>query len=503
MEAKRYHFIGIGGVGMSAIAEIFKKTGAIVTGSDRLESEILQRLRTLGIDCWVGSAPEKIPGPCTVVYSSAIRVEDPEFKFASEQGWTLIHRSQALALAAADKAMVAVTGAHGKTTITSMMAVALDKIGSNPSFAIGANVPYFGAGARWTEGKIFVAEADESDGSFIHYHPKVAIISNVDADHLDNYGNQEVFEAAFYRFATTVKEAGALVLNTDDPGCYRLLQRIEAARNGALEWPKFRFIKKEKGGQQSFVEKILETTPPDLAKGITIIGVGEKEKPVGVDIYWQIVPERDRSSGATPASNVAKVSSSRGQEYDLRLKVPGIHNLHNAVSVMAAVDFLGEDTAAFTTALSEFTGAKRRFELIGTVGNIRVYDDFAHHPTELEALIQQAKEIAGDGKVRLLFQPHLASRTILFAKQFAEVLQKVDQCVLCDIYLAREDHDPSITSELITKHAPMLEFVPNRDDAAKYIADCAKENDILITSGGGNLNEITADIVDHLEQRKG
>lgn len=383
-----------------------------------------------------------------------------------------------------------------------MMAVGLDKIGANPSFAIGANIPYFNTGARWDKGAAFVAETDESDGSFFHYHPKVAIITNIDADHLDNYGNLEVFEAAFYRFCTTVKEGGAVILNTDDEGVKRLLERIKMAKIGQLIWPELNFNKRITGGQQSFVEKFLAEEPPSLAEDLTIIGFGQQPPPDGVDFYWQIGERITGIEAQGMVINSATIKNSKGKEYLLKLSIAGIHNIYNAVSVMAAAAFLNQNIEDFTKALGEYSGSKRRLELKGMVDGIRIYDDFAHHPTELKALLQQVREIVGKGKIRLLFQPHLVSRTVLFAKEFAEVLVTADQCVVCDIDPAREDPNPDISSQIICDYAPEIYFIPNRDEAAKYLAQAAQEDDILLTSGCGNITEISGDIVKYLESRK-
>ena len=397
----RVHFIGIGGVGMSAVARIMVARGIPVSGSDAKSLPVMADLAAAGARIAVGYAPGNLGDAQTVVAGSAIRADNPELAAARAAGLPVLHRSEALAATMADDTVVAVAGTHGKSTTTSMITVLLQGAGLDPSFAIGANVPALGVNAAHGTAGIFVAEADESDGSFLNYRPTIAVVTNVEPDHLDFYGTAEAVYASFDSFTALLPADGVLVACADDPGARALAERTLARGNTRV---------------------VLYGTAADAAIRLHDAGPGR----MGI--------------------------STTAGTFGVELQVPGRHNALNAAAAFAVAVELGvaPDTAA--AALAHFSGASRRFEFKGEGRGVRVYDDYAHHPTEVRAALSAARAVAGEHKVHVLFQPHLFSRTREFAREFAEALNTADTALVLDIYPAREDPIPGVTSGLIAEH---------------------------------------------------
>lgn len=430
-----FYLIGAGGAGMSVVAELLHAEGYQVAGSDASDSAVLAKLAERGIDVVAGHDPARIQAGMTVVVSTAIRPDNPELVRARELGLAVIHRSEALRLAAGARDFIAVAGAHGKTTTSGMLAVALRSAGLDPSVAVGGSIVGYGSGAHLGTGNVIVAEADESDMSFLNYTPRVAIVTNVEPDHLDYYGSVAEFHAAFLEFARRIVPGGLLIACTDDPGAAELL---ELAR----------------------------------AEGIRTLGYGAH----GPDL------------------KVGKTFKLRGERYEINLRVPGAHNRLNAAAAFAAGIELGVTPAAMVAGLEMFSGTGRRFESRGVRRGVRVVDDYAHHPSEVRATIRTARETTA-GRVLVLFQPHLYSRTRQFAAQFAETLDAADYVVVTDIYGAREDPIAGVTAELITTQMRHGIYVPEREAAAKAIARVAAPDDVVITMGAGDVTELAEVIV--------
>ncbi|MFT0847892.1 UDP-N-acetylmuramate--L-alanine ligase [Actinomycetaceae bacterium L2_0104] len=453
-----YHLIGIGGAGMSVVAELLMAGGATVSGSDARASAATDHLVSLGASVSIGQAADNVPRDAVVVVSSAIRRTNPEYAIALERGQRILHRSQALALASAGRDFVAVAGAHGKTSTSAMLAVALRELGADPSWAIGGTVTGVGAGAHLGEGTVLVAEADESDASFLNYTPRLEIVTNVEPDHLDHYGSREAFEEAFVEFSRRLVPEGLLVVCADDDGAARL-------------------------GLQS------------RSEGIRVVSYGRGEALVGAERHVRIADEshmRGRASG----SFVDETGT-----YPVRLQVVGGHNLLNAAGAWAAGIELGHDRAALAHALGEFAGTGRRFETKGEEGGITVIDDYAHHPTEVAATLQAARERAGDGRVLVLFQPHLYSRTRNFANEFARALELADVVVVTGVYAAREDPMPGVEGDLIAGAMDAGVFIQDKNEAASWIADQARRNDIVLTVGAGDVTELGPQILRRIAAR--
>ncbi|MBZ2199254.1 UDP-N-acetylmuramate--L-alanine ligase [Occultella gossypii] len=451
----RVHFIAIGGAGMSVVAELMLARGHEVSGSDSQASDVLDRLGRLGAQVHVGHDPAHVAGVDLVVISSAIRPDNPELRAAEAAGIEVIHRSQGLALAAADTDFVAVAGAHGKTTTSAMLAVALREAGLDPSFAIGGRVLALGTGAHLGAGSVFVAEADESDGSFLNYTPRVAIVTNIEPDHLDHYGTAAAFEAAFDEFAARVRPDGAVIACADDDGARRFTERARAA-------------------------------------GIRVVTYG-----LAADADVRIV---DPELGVGSSSCRLR---SAGGEFELDLAVPGAHNVANATAAWCAGLELGVDPAAMASGLATFSGTARRFEDRGTVAGVRVIDDYAHNPTKVGAAVATARRAAGSGRVIVLFQPHLFSRTEAFAAEFADALTGADEVVLTSIYPAREDPRPGVTSALITDRLPGSRYVPDHLEAAHAVATAARRGDLVVTIGAGDVTRLGPVILADLAGREG
>ena len=433
----RVHFIGIGGVGMSAVARIMVARGVPVSGSDAKDLPVMADLAAAGARIAVGYDAANLGDAQTVVAGSAIRADNPELAAAKTAGLPVLHRSEALAAAMARDTAVAVAGTHGKSTTTSMITVLLQGAGLDPSFAIGANVPALGVNAASGSSPVFIAEADESDASFLNYRPQIEVVTNVEPDHLDHYGTAEAVYESFDRFTALLPADGLLVACADDDGARDLARRTR---------------------ERGTTRVLLYGTSPE------------------VDVVLH-----DGGRGALT------LETATGR-YDVELQVPGRHNALNAAAAFAVALELGvapEDAAA---ALGGFTGAARRFEYKGEGCGVRVYDDYAHHPTEVRAALAAARSVAGDQRVHVLFQPHLFSRTREFAREFAEALNAADTAWVLDIYPAREDPIPGVTSQLIADHlGPNGHLVGPGADAVQAVLAAAGPGDIVLTAGAGDV----------------
>lgn len=442
----RVHFIGVGGVGMSAVARIMVARGVPVSGTDAKDLPVMHDLAAAGARIAVGYEAGNLGDAQTIVAGSAIRADNPELTAARAAGLPVLHRSEALAATMASHRVVTVAGTHGKSTTTSMVAVLLKEAGFDPSFAIGANVPALGVNAAHGNSDIFVAEADESDGSFLNYRPQIAVVTNVEADHLDHYGTPEAVFASFDNFAALLPADGVLLACADDAGARALAERT--ASKGTTRVLTY-------GTAHDADIRLHDGGPGDVS--VTVAG--------GV--------------------------------HRLELQVPGRHNALNAAAAFAVAVELGVPADAAAAALGHFTGASRRFELKGQGRGVRVYDDYAHHPTEVRAALSAARSVAGGNKVHVLFQPHLFSRTREFADEFADALNAADTALVLDIYPAREDPIPGVTSALITDRLSTGRLV-SADEAVKAMAAVAGEGDVVLTVGAGDVTAYGPVIVEAL-----
>ena len=445
------HFIGIGGSGMSGLARMFLAEGHRVSGSDRADSPGLRELEALGATVYVGHDAAHLGDADTVVHTGAIWPENPEFVTAKQRRLAVIHRSQALYWLIGGRRLVSIAGAHGKTTSTGMIVTALQALGADPSFVNGGVIEQLGVSSGTGADPLFVVEADESDGTFLLYDTSVALITNVDPDHLDHYGSDEAFIDAFVRFADKASEA--VVISSDDPGALRVtagLSHPNVVTFGRAEGADVRLVKVSADGPVSFV----------------------------------IEHKGERVAG--------------------RLLVPGEHNAINAAGAVAVLLTLGHELGAAVRAVEGFAGTARRFELHGVVRGVSVYDDYAHHPTEVAAALAAARTVVGSGRIIALHQPHTYSRTQLMAGEFAEVLEShADHTIVLDVYGAREDPIEGVTGALVSGNFSDPGHVHYEADwqaAADYAASVAREGDYIITLGCGNVNLIVPQLLDALGQ---
>ncbi|MCF8528330.1 MAG: UDP-N-acetylmuramate--L-alanine ligase [Aquiluna sp.] len=445
------HFIGIGGSGMSGIARLVLAMGHRVTGSDVRESPNIAQLRELGAEIFIGHDASNLGNPDTVVVTSALWPTNPEMLLALEKGIPVLHRSAVLAHLASKGKLIAVAGAHGKTTSTGMVVSALKRLGGDPSFVNGGVIQEYDASAGFGRGEHFVIEADESDSSFLHYKTEVTLITNVDPDHLDHFGSLEAFEGEFIKFANA---AGSLVvISSDDPGAVRV--------TAGLEHPRIFTFGESPGATVRLVA--IEAGGPRVKFELEYLG----------------------------------------HRAELELAIAGKHNALNAAGAVAVLVGIGYDFESSCAAVQGFSGTVRRFELHGTKRGVRVYDDFAHHPTEVAAALSGARAVVGSGKLITVFQPHLYSRTRIFSEEFARALELSDEIVLLDIYGAREDPEPGVTKDLISEKfvdSSRMHPVENWDQACVEAASIAQDGDFIITMGCGDVYKMVPGLLSALEK---
>lgn len=456
----RVHFVGIGGAGLSGIARIMLARGISVTGSDAADSPTLEALRELGAECAVGHDAAHVAGADTVVVSTAVRADNPEVVAAQDRDLLLLPRSAALDAVMQGRRVVAVAGTHGKTTTTSLLTVAVQACGADPSFAIGGDLAESGVNAHDGADDLFVAEADESDGAFLVYSPFAGVVTNVHADHLDNYGTEEAYRAAFSTFLDRIDPDGFLVACVDDEGAADLAEQAQA-------------------------------------RGLRVVGVGESPTA-------QVRVEDLRFAGASSTFTLTDRGKSLGA---VDLAIPGRHYALDAATAVAAGLELGYDFDGLRGGLEKFAGTRRRMELKGEVDGVRVYDSYAHHPNEISGDLQAAREIAGTGRVVVAFQPHLVSRTRMFATAMGQALGAADEVVVMEVFVAREDPQPGVDGGLVASAVPLpaaqVVFEPSWELAPSRLADLARRGDVVLTLGAGDVTKVGPLVLDLLAARAG
>ncbi len=435
----RIHFIGIGGAGLSAIARIMARRGLPVTGSDNQDTPFLPSLRELGVTVHLGYAAEHLGDADTVVVTTAARDDNPEVLEAQRRGLRVLPRSAGLAAVMAGQRVLAVAGTHGKTSASSLLTAALLRAGADPAYAIGGVLSSTGLNADAGTDELFVAEADESDGAFLVYSPHAAIVTNIEADHLDQWGTEEAYRAAFTEFVGRIDTDGLLVTWADSEATRDLAAAARAAGRRVLTY-----------GHADDAD----LGPADL----------------GVELL-----------------------------------VPGEHNVMNALGALALGTALGFDGADLRAGLASYTGTARRMELKGTAGGVRVYDSYAHHPTEIAGDLQAARSVVGSGRVIAAFQPHLVSRTRIFGAAMGGALGAADEVVVLDVYLARDEADPEVTGALVADAVPLpagrVRFVPDFDDVPAELVRRAADGDLVITLGAGTVTSIGPRVLELLADR--
>ena len=453
----RVHILGIGGAGMSAIAHVMLARGVAVSGSDARDSRRLTALRALGAHVQVGHDVHYLASGTvdTVVISTAIPAANPELVEARKRGLVVLSRAEALAAVMSGFRPIAVSGTHGKTTTTSMVTVALQNCGVDPSFVIGSELNDSGANAHLGTGDAFVVEADESDGSFLQLAPYIGIVTNVEADHLDHYATIDDIEIAFLDFVRGL--SGFAVICIDDDGGRRLADKSRSV-------------------------------------GVDVRTYGEAHD---ADYRTEIVDQ-------SPAGWTFSVVHGGVRLGKVTLQVPGRHNVANATAAMAAGLGMGLPAEKLARGLAGFSGTKRRFEYRGAEGNVRVFDDYAHHPTEVEATLRAARDVAAPGRVVVAFQAHRYTRTAAFAAEFGVALGLADEVVLLEVYAAGEAAIPGASGQSIAAHVPgstTVVFEPSWSAVPERLVERARPGDIIMTMGAGDVSMLVPQILQALQNR--
>lgn len=452
------HFIGIGGAGMSGIARIMHDRGIVVTGSDMKESRYTRALAHEGVLVHIGHTDQNLGDPGIVVVSSAIRESNPELRAARERGIEIWPRARMLAELAGGLATVAVAGTHGKTSTSAMIATMLAGMGLDPTFAIGGEVAEYSSNSRCGEGAQYVVEADESDGSFMYLDPAVALVTNIEADHLDHYGSLEAVEKTFVEFMCKVDGDGCLVTCADD-------------------------------------DRLLELAQGCASRSVTY-GFAE-----GADVRCHTL----RRHGL---GHAFEVQFADGRTVSASIPVTGEHMVQNATGALAVAYSLGLDPCAAADALASYGGVRRRFDHIGTVGGVTVIDDYAHHPTEVRATLAAAREV-GYARVWVVFQPHRYSRTGALSREFGAAFGDADRVVLMDVYSAGEVPVPGVSGrtlvDAVLRASPrsQVAYMPHRADLVPYLTPRLAPGDLVLTMGAGDVTSVGPEIVSALGTARG
>ncbi|MGF9912246.1 UDP-N-acetylmuramate--L-alanine ligase [Paenibacillus ehimensis] len=454
--SEHIHFIGIGGYGMSAIAKVMLEMGYQVSGSDLAQQELTEKLAAKGAQVFIGHEAQNVKGADVVVYSTALAKDNVEMVAAEELNIPILHRSQMLARLMNAKKGIAVAGAHGKTTTSSMIALVLERCGLDPTFIIGGEIMNVGSNAKAGKGDWVVAEADESDGSFLQYQPAIALVNNIEADHLENYdGNFENLKKAYAQFLSQVKEDGKAVVCLDDQ---YLKEMISSVNSEVLTYA---------------IEAEADFTARNIVLG---------DRKVSFDVM-------------------------RGAEAlgTIHLSVPGKHNVYNALATLITCMEAGLSFDRIAEAITEFRGAKRRFQVLGEVNGILVIDDYAHHPTEIEATIQAAK--ATGKRIVAVFQPQRYTRTYFLFEQFSRAFPEADEVIITDIYSPAgekqiEGIDSAKLVELIRQNSNAnVRYVPTKEQVQTYLLKSVRPGDLVITMGAGDIWKAAAGLAEALTER--
>ncbi len=446
------HLVGIGGIGVSGLARILADRGYTVTGSDISDGPVLDDLRGLGVSISIGHDETNVHGADLVVTTAAAKESNPELAEARRLNIPVIKRAKLLGELASQRICIAVAGSHGKSTTSGMMTVALRAIGRQPSFAVGAMIPQLGTNAAPGDGPHFVVEADEYDYSFLTLEPDVAMITNIEHDHPDLFPDMAAIDDAYRQFVSRIKPDGVLVISNDDRGCRRL-----------ADWIRER---------------------PDRP-GIVTVGRT-------IEADWSLNDQY----------NPTLLKSPRGETFEFSLAVPGAHNRMNAAMVIAASAILGIDPPEISAGLAEFHGVGRRFDLRADIDGVRIFDDYAHHPTEILATIQATREHFPEDRITVVFQPHTYSRTKQMLAEFAKSLDRADRVKLVEIYPARETDTMGVSSESIAElmdlDAPVYATPAAAADA---VAEDLRSRDVVLFLGAGDIWQAAPILIEHLTGR--
>lgn len=474
---RKVHFTGVGGIGMSGLAEILLNLGYEVSGSDIQASSITERLQRYGLRFFCGHDAENVSDAEILVVSAAIGDANPEIETARQRGIPVIHRSDLLAdIMRLKPHAVVVGGTHGKTTTTSMISAFLDGANIGATTIVGGILHRSGTNARWGTGDYLVAEADEHDGSFLRLHPTIAVVTNIDAEHLEYYGTLDSIKRAFTDFCNTVPFYGYSILCGDDDACCSILPEIESV---CLTYG---------------LEENVSLQAVNIRRGDIDPALPRGQQLASMKTRFDVV-SHDERFGVTSCLGTIEVNA------------VGLHNIRNALASCTVGLCLGMRFPTIAEGLRQFDGVRRRLQVCGDVDGITVVEDYAHHPTEIAGTLE-AVRWAAPKRIICVFQPHLYSRTKFFCEEFAEVLAGADKTLVTDIYPSREAPMPGVDAGLIVDAAHKLganhvELARNMHDVPEQLTPILKDGDMVLILGAGNINQIASAILERLRTAKG
>ncbi|MBQ9993034.1 MAG: UDP-N-acetylmuramate--L-alanine ligase [Firmicutes bacterium] len=457
MKEKNFHFIGIGGIGMSGIAKIMLEQGYSISGSDVKNSALIEALRAQGANIDIGHAAENVPADTDcVVYSTAVAMDNPEMQVAKERGLKILKRAEMLGFLMSTRSGIGVAGSHGKTTTSGMISLMLEEGGAEPTIIIGGTLPQIGSNAKGGSGRYLVAEADESDGTFLLLNPEIAVITNIEEDHMDHYESLDEIKEAFAQYVRQLPQSGYAVINLDCPHNREIYEQVPA----------------------SYITYALDNTADYQARDI-----------------------RYDESGSY--CNVFFKNEFLGE---LHLQVPGRHNVSNALAAVCVGRICGLEFAAIAEGLKHFRGTGRRFELLGKVNGITIIDDYAHHPTEVKATVSAVRNMH-KGRLIAVFQPHRYSRTQAMKTEFAHSFAECDMALIAQIYEAFEKPIEGVSARNIVAEAAKagykhISYGGTKEEICKTLAEIVREDDIVLIMGAGDIRKCGEDLVRELSGLK-
>src|SRR5512138_1947030 len=460
------HFIGIGGSGLSAIARLLLESGYTVSGSDRAPTPFAEQVRKAGATVYIGHHPRNLEGADWVVRSAAIAEDNPEVKSAKNAGIPVYKRADFLGRLMEDKIGIAIAGTHGKTTTTAMTAWVLSELGRDPSFIIGGVASNLGVNAHAGKGKAFVIEADEYDNMFLGLKPQIAVVTSLEHDHPDFFPTLDVMFQSFEKFVGLLPADGTLIVCAEDPGATALLARVRKDGRNLVSY-----------GMQN---------------DMTI------NTPLWVQAH-HVEPNERGGFDFTATTNMASKTSA---SIKVSLQVPGQHNVRNALAVLAIIGVLGLSRRKVVQALSEFTGTGRRFELRGEVNGIRIFDDYAHHPTEIRATLSGARARFPEARIWAVWQPHTYSRTKTLFLDFAHAFKDASEVIVTEVYAAREPQEEFTSAEIVSAMPNLsARYIKTLPEVTEHLLKNLQPGDVVLVLSAGDADQISTDVLKGLQER--
>ncbi|HXD10496.1 MAG TPA: UDP-N-acetylmuramate--L-alanine ligase [Anaerolineales bacterium] len=460
------HFIGIGGSGLSAIARLLLESGYTVSGSDRALTPFADEVRKAGATVYIGHHPRNIANADAIVMSSAISADNPEIQAAKRAKIPVYKRADFLGQLMAEKKGIAIAGTHGKTTTTAMTAWVLTELGRDPSFIVGGVLNDLGVNAHAGKGNTFVIEADEYDNMFLGLKPQIAVVTSLEHDHPDMFPTFEAMYAAFEKFVNLLPEDGTLIVGAEDAGALTLL-------------------------------------PPARRKGINIIGYYIQNENTVSSPYWVMAREvKPNQRGGFDFVVSSNLGATGLDSVEVSLQMPGRHNVRNALAVFAIIEILGLSSESAAQALGKFSGTGRRFQLRGEVNGISIFDDYAHHPTEIKATLEGARARYPQRRIWAVWQPHTYSRTQTLFLEFARAFKDADEVIVTEVYAAREPKQDFTSAEIVSAMPHLAaRYLATNSEVTSYLLRNLKPNDVVIVMSAGDADQICTDLVKAFQER--